>query len=81
MNEKQIKLLNDNGYEVLTEVNLIHDKNNRNALIQIAFDKDFNKFYIETLGVSISPNSLQSYQNYITIKVLLVEKLNFLGGE
>ncbi len=81
MNEKQIKLLNDNGYEVLTEVNLIHDKNDKNALIQIAFDKDFNKFYIETLSASISPNSLQAYQNYITIKVLLVEKLNSLGGK
>ena len=84
MNNKQIDLLNEHGYDVLDELGFIKERHVEKPVSYIMYDSSKKKFTLGTVGTlfdSEDINMLHCYQNDITCKVLLIIELNELGDK
>lgn len=82
MNNTQINLLNEHGYDVIDELGFIKERHVERPLSYIVFDSLNKKFTLGTIGTQFDSNDidmLHCYQNDITNKVLLIIELNELG--
>lgn len=79
MNEKQIKLLKDNGYEVLPEFGFIHKTTDNIPVAFVTYDNKSNQFGLGVTDYNIIGNDyLVQYSDMLAEKIILVRQLNDL---
>ena len=84
MNNKQIDLLNEHGYDVIDGLTFIKERHVEKPLSYIIYDSLMKKFTLGIVGTQFDSDNidmLHYYQNDITCKVLLVIELNELGDK
>ena len=79
MNEKQINLLRDNGYEVLPEFCFIKNPTDDIPVAFISYDKKTNQFGLSVVDYNVIGNDyLVQYCDALAEKVVLARQLNDL---
>lgn len=79
MNEKQINLLKDNGYEVLSEFGFIVNQTKSIPIAYIFYDKKTNQFGLNVVDYTVIGNDyLVQYSDMLAEKIILVRQLNDL---
>lgn len=78
MNEKQIQLLIENGYEVLEDLGYVHELNLNNPKVCIVYNSLLKQFCLNTYGTTLNPDEIKSFQDEVNYKSNLVNKLNEL---
>lgn len=78
MNKEQIKYLNDSGYEVIEDVNLIKDNHFVNPNFYLAFDPNSKSFSICVVTATVSVPQSINYLLELISKIEIADKLNQL---
>lgn len=82
INTKQAKLLEENNYFVMPELNVIKDKSFEKPLFNIYFDEHANEFGLQIFGALLQdPNAMLEYSKQLNWRFKLIEQLNFLGDK
>ncbi len=82
MNNNQINLLNEHGYDAIDELGFIKERHVEKPLSYIIYDSLMKKFTLGVVGTQFDSDNidmLHCYQNDITNKILLIFELNELG--
>lgn len=79
MNKEQIKYLNDSGYEVIEDVNLIKDNHFVNPNFYLAFDPNSKSFSICVVTATVSVPQSTNYLLELISKIEIADKLNQLA--
>lgn len=79
MNKEQIKYLNDSGYEVIEDVNLIKDNHFVNPNFYLAFDHNSKSFSICIVTATVSVPQSTNYLLELISKIEIADKLNQLA--
>ena len=79
MNKKQIKLLEDNGYEVLPEFNIVKNPTDDIPIAFVIYDKDTKQFGLSVVNYEVIGNDyLVQYCDMLAQKIVFVRQLNDL---
>lgn len=79
MNKEQIKYLNDSGYEVIEDVNLIKDNHFVNPNFYLMYDPKSKSFSICVVTVTVSVPQSTNYLIELISKIEIADKLNQLA--
>ena len=82
MNNNQINLLNEHGYDAIGELGFVKERHVEKPLSYIIYDSLMKKFTLGIVGTQFDSDNidmLHYYQNDITSKILLIFELNELG--
>lgn len=78
-NEAQEKLLNDNNYFTLRELNITKDRSSELPLFNIYYDESDEVFGIQIFGTIMdNPNIIKRYSEELNKRIELIKKLNEL---
>lgn len=78
-NEAQEKLLNDNNYFTLRELNITKDRSSELPLFNIYYDEGDEVFGIQIFGTIMdNPNIIKRYSEELNKRIELIKKLNEL---
>lgn len=78
MNKEQIKYLNDSGYEVIENVNLIKDNHFVNPNFYLMYDPKSKSFSICIVAATVSVPQSTNYLLELISKIEIADKLNQL---
>lgn len=81
MNNTQIALLKEEGYEVLPEVGYIKEITLLRPIASIWFNTLKKEFKLCIIGTEVNDDELENYQQELNQKIKLVKDLNNLAGE
>lgn len=78
-NEAQEKLLNDNNYFTLSELNITKDRSSELPLFNIYYDEGDEVFGLQVFGTIMdNPNIIKRYSEELNKRIELIKKLNEL---
>lgn len=78
-NEAQEKLLNDNNYFTLRELNITKDRSSELPLFNIYYDEGDEVFGLQVFGTIMdNPNIIKRYSEELNKRIELIKKLNEL---
>lgn len=78
-NEAQEKLLNDNNYFTLRELNITKDRSSELPLFNIYYDEGDEVFGLQFFGTIMdNPNIIKRYSEELNKRIELIKKLNEL---
>ena len=78
-NEAQEKLLNDNNYFTLRELNITKDRSSVLPLFNIYYDEGDEVFGLQVFGTIMdNPNIIKRYSEELNKRIELIKKLNEL---
>ena len=78
-NEAQEKLLNENNYFTLRELNITKDKSSELPLFNIYYDEGDEVFGLQVFGTIMdNPNIIKRYSEELNKRIELIKKLNEL---
>ena len=76
-NEAQEKLLNDNNYFTLRELNITKDRSSELPLFNIYYDEGDEVFGLQVFGTIMdNPNIIKRYSEELNKRIELIKKLN-----
>lgn len=79
MNKEQIKYLNDSGYEVIEDVNLIKDNHFVNPNFYLMYDPKSKSFSICVVTATVNVPQATNYLLELISKIEIADKLNQLA--
>lgn len=78
-NEAQEKLLNDNNYFTLRELNITKDRSSELPLFNIYYDEGDEVFGLQIFGIIMdNPNIIKRYTEELNKRIELIKRLNEL---
>ena len=78
-NEAQEKLLNDNNYFTLRELNITKDRSSELPLFNIYYDEGDEVFGLQVFGTIMdNPNIIKRYSEELNKRIEFIKKLNEL---